>query len=590
MIQSGSTFTFKITPDQKVNYDFGAFINPNWDNLELISMADKRSSINNPLLADEETEQLYPDLYSTGLALYVEDNCRSDHNQVGGPHPGMARYYDVEPGDEILIIVDRTVPIESSYTIEFGGDAVLECKIVGGDYFICIEDDVVSADFLSEGIIQDIEEDFPDSNISFYENMNDAINETGTPISFPFSVDYNEGESTEIYGRVEDSLGNLEIVLRINLYLSRIPKILTTETIEIGPICDDGNGKAIIHLNRYEDMFVTDEDDLIRARFYADEEAYENGDFVEDPTYYEAEDNQIIIVEAYNTFSGCTSEEIGRIKVNLEESPNADLSDYHKYVICADPENILDDSLTSVLVETELSEEDHNFTWIFREYENAYAGDTLETTTPDLLIDTPGFYSVVIAKKEGIFCEQKIDFTIEEWEAPKFKIKPTRGSFEKRNGILVYDVEGYGAFVFKVDDGDWQIPQENRELIFEDIEPGFHWVYGKSVAGCGEYALPITILGYPDFFTPNEDGINDTWNITGLENQSEAVIYIFDRYGKLLTQIKPNGEGWDGTFHGKKMPSNDYWFKIEFEETIIDEEGSTIQQPAVYTGHFTLKR
>jgi len=38
------------------------------------------------------------------------------------------------------------------------------------------------------------------------------------------------------------------------------------------------------------------------------------------------------------------------------------------------------------------------------------------------------------------------------------------------------------------------------------------------------------------------------------------------------------------------MPSNDYWFKIEFEETIIDEEGSTIQQPAVYTGHFTLKR
>ena len=78
--------------------------------------------------------------------------------------------------------------------------------------------------------------------------------------------------------------------------------------------------------------------------------------------------------------------------------------------------------------------------------------------------------------------------------------------------------------------------------------------------------------------------------MTGLENQSGAVIYIFDRYGKLLTQIKPNRKGWDGTFHGKNMPSNEYWFKIEFKETLIDQEGSEFKQPAVYTGHFTLKR
>ncbi|HLS29788.1 MAG TPA: T9SS type B sorting domain-containing protein [Flavobacteriaceae bacterium] len=66
------------------------------------------------------------------------------------------------------------------------------------------------------------------------------------------------------------------------------------------------------------------------------------------------------------------------------------------------------------------------------------------------------------------------------------------------------------------------------------------------------------MLGYPDFFMPNEDGINDTWNIIGLENQSDAIIYIFDRYGKLLTQIRPDREGWDGAFHGKNMPSNEY--------------------------------
>jgi hypothetical protein len=39
---------------------------------------------------------------------------------------------------------------------------------------------------------------------------------------------------------------------------------------------------------------------------------------------------------------------------------------------------------------------------------------------------------------------------------------------------------------------------------------------------------------YPKFFTPNNDGFNDNWNIPDLASQSNALISIFDRYGKLL--------------------------------------------------------
>jgi gliding motility-associated-like protein len=43
------------------------------------------------------------------------------------------------------------------------------------------------------------------------------------------------------------------------------------------------------------------------------------------------------------------------------------------------------------------------------------------------------------------------------------------------------------------------------------------------------------------FFTPNNDGDNETWNIADLKNHPEALVNIYDRFGKLITQIKPTG-------------------------------------------------
>ena len=60
--------------------------------------------------------------------------------------------------------------------------------------------------------------------------------------------------------------------------------------------------------------------------------------------------------------------------------------------------------------------------------------------------------------------------------------------------------------------------------------------------------------------------------------QPNSKIFIFDRYGKLLKQIDPKSEGWDGNFNGQPMPSNDYWFSV------------TLQDGRVFKSHFTLKR
>ncbi|MBC8757723.1 T9SS type B sorting domain-containing protein, partial [Kordia sp. YSTF-M3] len=65
--------------------------------------------------------------------------------------------------------------------------------------------------------------------------------------------------------------------------------------------------------------------------------------------------------------------------------------------------------------------------------------------------------------------------------------------------------------------------------------------------------------------------------------QPAAKIYIFDRYGKLLKQISPAGQGWDGTYNGTPMPSADYWFRVEY----VDPFDGNLKE---FINHFTLKR
>jgi gliding motility-associated-like protein len=130
-----------------------------------------------------------------------------------------------------------------------------------------------------------------------------------------------------------------------------------------------------------------------------------------------------------------------------------------------------------------------------------------------------------------------------------------------------------------LDDGPFQ-----SSNIFEYTTLGTHTVRIKDTRGntsCGEISIDdIQTISYPHYFTPNGDGIHETWNVVGL-NQSDARIYIFDRYGKLLKQISAIGEGWNGTYNGHLLPSTDYWFTVEYYE------GNAIK---TFKSHFSLKR
>lgn len=128
----------------------------------------------------------------------------------------------------------------------------------------------------------------------------------------------------------------------------------------------------------------------------------------------------------------------------------------------------------------------------------------------------------------------------------------------------VVTISGRGEFEYALDrNGPYQ---DNNE--FRDLVPGFYNVYIRSKSNCGITEGQFSIIGFPEFFTPNGDGYNDIWQIKGINavNKPQTPVRIYDRYGKLLKELDPLGAGWDGTFNGAVMPADDYWFYIILQD------------------------
>jgi gliding motility-associated-like protein len=67
----------------------------------------------------------------------------------------------------------------------------------------------------------------------------------------------------------------------------------------------------------------------------------------------------------------------------------------------------------------------------------------------------------------------------------------------------------------------------------------------------------------PNTFTPNGDGINDLWDITGLTAYQNATVDIFNRYGTKLYHSVGYSVPWDGNYNGKPVPDGTYYYVIE---------------------------
>lgn len=67
-------------------------------------------------------------------------------------------------------------------------------------------------------------------------------------------------------------------------------------------------------------------------------------------------------------------------------------------------------------------------------------------------------------------------------------------------------------------------------------------------------------------FIPNGDGYNDFWRIRNIEYYPNASVEIYLRWGELVFYTKDGYDApWDGTFKGKELPMDSYFYIIDLK-------------------------
>ena len=193
--------------------------------------------------------------------------------------------------------------------------------------------------------------------------------------------------------------------------------------------------------------------------------------------------------------------------------------------------------------------------------------------TNEIEINQGGTYTVVVTNANG--CSQTKSITIVNSNIAT--INEIEVSDVSTNNTITVFATGEGDYEYALDD---ELGPYQDDSIFYNVSPGFHTVYVRDKNNCGIANEVVSVIGFPNFFTPNNDGYNDSWHVFGINtpSQSNSEIFIFDRYGKLLKQLSYDSLGWDGTYNGNLMPTSDYWFYIKLSDNRI------------FRGHFTLKR
>ena len=191
-------------------------------------------------------------------------------------------------------------------------------------------------------------------------------------------------------------------------------------------------------------------------------------------------------------------------------------------------------------------------------YPYSYSWNTGETSQT-IKADQEKIYSVTITTPFG--CQNTYNTIVK-----KAKLANIQNILITNNSITVIMSES-GNYLYSLDEINWQISNK-----FENLKNDVFTVFVKNVYYCRLGSKTFTIFSLSNIFSPNDDGSNDTWKVTGIEHYPNSQIKIVDKNGRMVVNtITQKGFEWDGKFNGHKLPSDSYWYQIKLSDGRIFE-------------------
>lgn len=185
-------------------------------------------------------------------------------------------------------------------------------------------------------------------------------------------------------------------------------------------------------------------------------------------------------------------------------------------------------------------------------------------TTPNRTNIGANTYQVTVTDANG--CEVTGAIKVEEPTA----IWATTGKEEvscreETDGSLTLSPQGgVGGYIINWSNG------ESTETI-DNLATGTYTAIYEDANGCTDTAIfnlygnDRVCIQLSNTITPNDDGINDTWIIDGIEHYPNVSVKIFNEWGREVFTSSGSYIAWDGTFNGKPLPGGTYYYIIDLK-------------------------
>ena len=375
------------------------------------------------------------------------------------------------------------------------------------------------------------------SNVVYFENINDV-----NPIANPMI--YRNTTTNTVYGRVSNSFGCVAFAT-VTLQISN--QVIGPQNSILK--CDgDGNldGFTLFNLNIDATPQIISglPSGLIVEYYLTNNDALAQQNPLSNNYTNSTINEQIIFARIVN---GPDCYGITPIKLKVTAFSPANFEDENVNICNGNPKRIAVPNIFS------------SYQWS--------NGDSTNYTS----IVTAGNYTITVTNASGCQATKKF-IAMNSGTATITSVDIV--DFSGNENSIVINYSGIGAYEFSIDGVHYQNSPQ-----FYDVSEGSYLIYIRDTNGCG-IATPtkVFVLDYPRFFTPNGDSYNDFWTIKNSSKYPNMIIYIYNKYGKLITQVNPRGNGWDGTYNGQQIPADDYWFSI------------LLNNDRIIKGHFALLR